>query len=268
MTGFSVDWLNAREQQDLRARDTDLLQRVLAFLHHGSHVVDLGAGTGATLRAFANQNEDLARSLVWRLLDNDPELLQEANRRHGQDNHLEIFQQDISQVSRLPIEGARLVTASALFDLVSADFVARLAASLSQQRSVSLYVALTYDGTMQWSPSHPLDEQVVATINRDQKKDKGFGPALGPDAASYTREVFLEHHFQVETRPSPWRLDGTDQSLLKDFVTGISNTVERESSLNGQQRKDWLEFRIAHAADGFCTIGHVDLLAIPSTVAT
>ena len=269
MTGFSIEWLNLREQPDLRARSVELLDLALTFLETGAsvssrpRVLDLGAGTGATLRAVVRRSEALGKSLNWCLVDNDAQSLEEASRRHGIDCHLELLNQDLSDISRLPFAGVTLVTASALLDLVSADFIDRLVASLAEQPGVGLYIALTYDGAMQWTPPHPLDEQVTAVINRDQKEDKGFGLALGPDASSYA-ETLLEHHgFRVETRPSPWRLRGDDVEMVKEFVTGIGSTVLRESRLDPEVVEEWIQFRHAHASDGHCVVGHVDLLALP-----
>ena len=53
MSGFSSDWLALREPYDVTARNTTVLDAVLAaFRGQGSiSVVDLACGTGSTLRA-------------------------------------------------------------------------------------------------------------------------------------------------------------------------------------------------------------------------
>ena len=62
MSGFSTDWLDLREDADRRARDRQLLVRARQWLHRdvpatqAPVVVDLGAGTGSTLRAFDNSD--------------------------------------------------------------------------------------------------------------------------------------------------------------------------------------------------------------------
>ena len=135
MSRFSMDWLNLREAADLRARNADLMSQAARWLETGSSsaagqtVVDLGAGTGSTLRAFSSLASPVRKSLVWRLVDYDVELLAEARRRHGGSYLLETVALDLSDIASLPLQGARLITASALFDLVSGQFIENLAAA-------------------------------------------------------------------------------------------------------------------------------------------
>ena len=76
-----------------------------------------------------------------------------------------------------------LVTASALLDLVSADWIDDLAGDCAAVGCAALF-ALNYDGRVRWCPVLALDAVVRALVNRHQRRDKGFGPAAGPAAAS------------------------------------------------------------------------------------
>jgi len=51
---------------------------------------------------------------------------------------------------------ADIVTASALFDLASADFIAEVAARVARSRAV-FYTVLTYNGVQRWTPKHVAD---------------------------------------------------------------------------------------------------------------
>ena len=53
---FSTEWLDLREGADNAARDASMLADVRAFLARSSNpvVVDLGSGTGSTLRAIGD----------------------------------------------------------------------------------------------------------------------------------------------------------------------------------------------------------------------
>lgn len=268
MSGFSIGWLDLREDADRRARDLALLERARRWLaaappHQHPLVVDLGAGTGATLRALGTA--DLA--LHWRLVDHDASLLAEARRRHGNAHLLETRCTDISRADKLPLEGARLVTASALFDLVSADFIEAVADLLrerSRSEPVALYCALNYDGATLWEPAHPLDGMVLDAFNQDQRRDKGFGPALGPDAALVTERVFKMAGFRVYRASSPWVLDGHDSSLVSELIDGIAAAVAGSAVLDADALAEWREFRKSCASTGTCRVGHVDLLALPA----
>ena len=270
MSGFSIDWLNLREDADRRARDSALRERALAWLEDGRSpvqepiVVDLGAGTGSTLRALAVPS---GMPLNWRLVDHDQALLAEASRRHGSMQRVETCSADLSHIETLPLVGARLVTASALFDLVSAEFIEALAGMLQtqcQQSPVGIYAALNYDGLTQWTPAHPLDDLVLEAFNRDQRQDKGFGPALGPEAGPVMQKLFAQAGFEVYSASSPWLLDDADHQMVAALITGIAGAVAGSPGLDAIALADWVRFRQANATSGTCTVGHTDLLALPT----
>ena len=278
MSGFPIDWLNLREAADLRARDKMLKQAALDWLGLGTTtatlngipltpeeviITDLGAGTGSTLRALAVPGSQRA---VWRLVDIDGALLDVAISRHGKDYRIEDYQSDLMIVGELPLGGTRLVTASALFDLASAPFIDALVKRLASLRSgwpCALYAALTYDGTLQWTPPHPYDDAVLAALNRDQRRDKGMGLALGPDAGPYLAKVLREAGFTVATARSPWQLAVADSALTSEFITGLAAAVAKVEGIEGAALNEWRDFRLAHVPTGTCTVGHVDILAIP-----
>tara|TARA_B110000858_G_scaffold198281_1_gene263716 strand:- start:21084 stop:21917 length:834 start_codon:yes stop_codon:yes gene_type:complete len=277
MTGFSIDWLNLREAADQRARDEKLLEQARVWLQTdtaqcaGKAIVDLGAGTGSTLRAFTipTKSSNQLAEQKWRLVDQDAALLKEANARHGASCQLETYELNLTDIDALPLRGAKLVTASALFDLVSADFIDRFVAALKsqcQQQPLAFYAALNYDGTTRWTAAHPLDEAVLSAFNRDQRSNKGFGVALGPDAGQYMEQLFKSSGFRVLTANSPWVLDGADNKLVNSLISGIADAVAKDPALDAADLQDWTQFRKAHSATGTCEVGHTDLLVLPDTV--
>ena len=277
MSGFSLDWLNLREPADHRARDQRLLRKALDFIESsnqegkGKLVLDLGTGTGSTFRAFRAVAERSLKSQTWRLVDNDPVLLKEATRRLENSVTIETFLLDLNKIPELPLAGAGLVTSSALFDLVSADFVSRLVSSLHMQnlsQPPAFYSALNYDGSTDWERLHPMDQAVLRAFNADQRTDKGFGPALGPDASSVIEQEFRALGFTVLTADSPWELDGSDERLVTELINGISNAVSADSQLGTEDVAEWRKFRLKHAGDGACRVGHTDLLALPANPAS
>ena len=269
MTGFSIDWLNLREPADLRARAGSVLDEVREFLLNGTSqqptlIVDLGCGTGSTLRALEKHWAGTAMPLRWCLIDNDPELLAEAERRCAGEHEINTLEQDLGQVQNLPVNDASLVTASALFDLVSADFVERLVEVLVSQKSqgsIGVYAALNYDGTTQWTPAHPLDDVVLAAFNRDQQRDKGFGPALGPAAHRFMERTFSRNGFIVTSAPSPWNLAAPDAEMQAELIRGMVDAVKGDASLTDEGLKQWSEFRNENLLTGNCCIGHQDIFA-------
>jgi hypothetical protein len=257
MSGFSIDWLDLREDADHRARAPQLLAQARTWLEAAgpsAAIVDLGAGTGSTLRAVN------AQQAHWHLVDHDETLLTEARQRHGAEVVLDTHVADLREVQALPLQNAHVISASALFDLVSETFCDALAARL-REHGAALYAALSYDGFMRWTPTHPLDAAVREAFNHDQRRDKGFGPALGPQAAVYLAQTLRQHHYEVEVASSPWMLGPQDAPLIRELCRGCAAAVV--DVLDADALDDWLRYRLASAATGECVVGHLDLWAQP-----
>lgn len=251
---FSATWLALREPADHAARDDRLLADAIAAAGPAPVIVDLGSGTGSTLRAFA---PGLAGPATWRLVDSDPALLAQAAVSAGPD--VSLHEIDLRTLDALPLAGASLVTASALIDLCSRDWLADLAAVL-RDHGVGFYAALNYDGVMSWSVPDPDDAAITAAFNRHQRGDKGFGPALGPDCASIAAEVFAEAGFAVTEADSPWQLGPDQAELQRQLCDGIAGAAAETGML---QTQGWAARRHALSRVGQCHIGHRDLLALP-----
>ncbi|MEF2552515.1 methyltransferase domain-containing protein [Aurantimonas sp. A2-1-M11] len=261
MSGFDTTWLDLREPADGAARDAALLQGAVAWLARAGEAalaVDLGCGTGSTLRAVAPH----APKLRWRLVDNDPALLAEATRRLSAASDVETVQANLTDLDALDLAWIRLATASALFDLASRDFVEGLADRLVAEQA-GLYAALNYDGNVAWSEAHPLDAAVVKAFNSHQRRDKGLGAALGPDAGPALVNAFAARGYDVRTASSPWALDARAVSLQRLFVAGMADAVAETGEITTPELADWQRMRMENVERGSCRVGHLDVLALP-----
>jgi hypothetical protein len=278
VSGFSVDWLALRESADHRARNGALLAGLSQRLAGRPQVtvVDLGCGAGSNLRAVAPV---LPVRQSWRLVDHDPALLAAARaaiaswgdsaEARGPDLFVSKYDRELT-VSFVQADlatgldaalgpGPDLVTAAALFDLVSVPWLEALAAAVAARGSV-FYTALTYDGTELWMPPHPADAAVLAAIHRHQRGDKGFGPAAGPQATGVLKKAFCNGGYSVREGESPWRLDEADTALIRQLADGIAAAVSDMKSVPDAVVSGWLQARRDAVA---CRIGHLDLLACP-----
>lgn len=242
---FSAAWLDLREPADRAARDPALLAAASAALGPGL-ALDLGCGTGAMARA-------LPAAARWRLLDRDPDLLRiAATRLPG----AALVRADLADPP--PLDGVRLVTLSALLDLMPRAWIERLADRLAAAR-VAAYACLSYDGRIAWSPPLAEDAPVLRAFNRHQRRDKGLGPALGPEAGPAFAAALAARGHVVRTASSPWRL-GPDQAPLQAaLIEGIAQAATEA----GHSAAGWARSRLA--AIGSATVGHLDMLALPST---
>lgn len=243
---FETAWLDLREPADHAARSGDLLNSFARRLPTSPKIIDLGSGTGSTMRAVSSVRSDVK----WLLTDNDPVLLAEAKRRAPDISTLEV---DLAGDLAKALAGeADAITASALIDLVSAAWLDEL---IRLVKGRMIYIALSYNGHEDWSPSHPHDDEILSAFQTHQRGDKGFGPSLGPDAVGYFAKALKTAGYVVETAPSPWILQpGALINALADGVTGAAIEAGVETKIADQ----WLQARRGSAV---CSVGHVDLLA-------
>lgn len=263
MSGFNKDWLALREPVDMRARAKPLVEQLSQHLGgiERPNILDIGCGTGSTWRSLAHRFPAHAK---WQLLDYDPLLLAEAERRIGDQQDVYFRQFDLNKIDTLPLTEVSVVTASALFDLCSADFCDHFAETLAVSKT-GLYAALNYDGVMEWSVAHPLDEQVAHDFNQHQHFDKGFGPALGPHATAHLKQGFERLGYAVSVATSPWVMGPDDGDLQAAFLEGLEQPLSEIGTLTDVQIRDWLDFRLAKIPEtgSSCVVGHSDILALP-----
>jgi SAM-dependent methyltransferase len=265
MSGFSARWLALREPYDRRARNVDVLKVVAARFHDQSSimVVDLGCGTGSTLRAISSH---LPAQQNWRLVDNDLSLLAHAaGLARPPKVTVAARTVDLVRDLELALDGpADLVTTSALLDLVSQDWLDRLAIE-SAARRLPVYAALTYQGRVELAPTDILDEGLIAAVNRHQHTDKGFGPALGPDAVARSVKAFEKVGYAVSQGSSDWVFEKHDREIQAEILNGWAGAASELNMLAPDRIDTWLTRRRRHIEAGRSTmrIGHVDIFATP-----
>ena len=277
MTGFSAHWLDLREGADARSRNRKL-ERTLAKHFDGWRpltIVDLGCGTGANLRAMAPL---LGPEQHWTLVDRDQALLDAAAQRlttwaDGADwkhRQLALFK----GAKRIDVEfrhadlasdldtalgpHANLVTASALFDLASAAFIAALARALAARQS-AFYTVLSYDGDQRWTPEHEADAAMLEAFHSHQRRDKGLGPAAGADAPDALSEAFSAEGYAVSEGDSAWRLGPDDATLIGELAMSFAAAVTQTGLVDAATIATWGAISRTSAI-----VGHADTLALPS----
>ncbi|WP_127092005.1 SAM-dependent methyltransferase [Aquabacter cavernae] len=283
-SGFSPSWLALREHADARARNGDLARDMALRLarvptgKEGLRVVDLGAGTGANLRATAPL---LHMDQHWYLLDHAPDLTDAARAtlsawadtaaptadgldlvKDGQRITVSLVLTDLSRsLAAISAAAPHLVTASAFFDLVSGRFADALAAECARLRA-AFFTVLTCDGRDAWTPAHGDDDTVAAAFLADQGRDKGFGPALGNAATHRLETAFRANLYHVRCADSPWRLDPADAQDAA-LIRALANGTAAAAAAGGRMAPDHARAWGAARSSAACEIGHRDLLAVP-----
>jgi hypothetical protein len=251
MSGFSAEWLALREPADAAARSNLFVGRPFQ-----GRLLDLGGGTGANLRYLSSR---LPSPQSWTLVDNDPALLARAPAgvtTHCADLNAVV---DDDEVFR----GCGLVTASALLDLVSEAWLTKLIARCRAAGTAVLF-ALSYDGRIVCTPPEAEDEEVRRLVNEHQKTDKGFGPALGPDAATCAVALLAAAGYDVTLERSDWNLEPAARDLQRALIAGWAAAATEMASARIPAIAAWQSRRIARLDAGRSRIlvGHVDVAGV------
>ena len=165
-------------------------------------MLDLGSGTGSNLRYLARR---LPGEQEWTLVDRDAALLDQAT-------GAAVAVAGVARVKCVPgeldraglglVPEADLVTASALLDLVTHEWLEQLVATCRAAGNAAL-LTLTWDGTMTWDDPDPDDALVAEAVRIHQLRDKGMGPALGPAAGPAAERAFRVAGYHTWLRAEP-----------------------------------------------------------------
>ncbi|MXY24752.1 MAG: class I SAM-dependent methyltransferase [Acidobacteria bacterium] len=266
---FEADWLAMREPLDHQSRAKAVMQLLApAWAKHGwSNIIDLGSGTGSNLRYLAPR---LPGPQQWTLFDHDHELLARARPPEGvPDLRLATLTGNLAsaglEVARAT--GAHLVTASALLDLVSKDWLAAVV-DTCRATSAAVLFALNYDGILEWvvhDESDDVDDGWIRrAVNEHQRRDKGFGRALGPMAGLHAEMLFRGSGYRAWLFRSPWQLGPDDMAVVRLLFDGW---VEAAIEQTGEEERvrAWAARRSRTIARGQfrLIVGHTDFLALP-----
>jgi hypothetical protein len=149
---------------------------------------------------------------------------------------------------------------------VSEDWLARFAMEAAARR-LPVYAALSYDGRVELAPTDVTDELVIAAVNRHQRKDKGFGAALGPLAAEAAVDRFRRVGYSIMHGASDWTFGPQDREIQREVLSGWAVAAREIDELPLTDVLDWLGRRrdLVDAGQSSIRIGHLDLFARPTT---
>jgi hypothetical protein len=247
---FSAEWLALRAPYDRAARSKSLARDFLSALPRNARVADLACGAGANARYLAALGR---RDLRWTLMDADPALLRAAGDGLPGSRTRRV---DLARPRQtLGLGRFHGVTASALCDLVSGPWLDGVI-SAAARHGLPLLFALTVDTRLAFSPGDAEDGAVLRRFRRDQARDKGFGPALGPCAPLRLATALRAHGYHFRIARADWRLGAGDGALLEALVGGMATA-------GGPPVDGWLGRRRAQIAAQrlAAVVGHVDVFA-------
>jgi len=263
---FSAEWLALREPVDHAARNCAVIDAIREIFADKKTIrlTDIGSGTGSTIRAL---QPVLKNKIEWHLVDYDQGLLDIASKEAHTGKVTTAFADLSLSLDAVFARGTDFVTTSAFLDLVSEEWLRGFVKAIAAKR-LPFYAALSYDGRAGCLPIHESDEIVLTAFNAHQKTDKGFGPALGPDAASVAMRCFDEAGYTITSGLSDWQA-GPDhaafQTMLLDGWRNAAREIRPDLKADFDEwytdRLAWIHDRAGSGASVF--VGHVDFLALP-----
>ncbi|MDX9886455.1 class I SAM-dependent methyltransferase [Thauera sp.] len=300
---FDASWLALRKVADSAARAPELEARAADWLRQRRsaaapgqplRLIDLGSGSGANPCHLAPR---LPGPQHWTLIDHDAGLLARAltacaglRDAEGASASVDTHCLDLGRIDASTLAGTDLVCASALLDLVDTAWLDQLADACATTGS-ALLVTLSVDGTWRFLPDAAAtkaalaiaaadDDFVRTAFNAHQRRDKGLGAALGPDAASTLATRLEERGFQVRLMPSPWRLrldQPAHAALALALIDGWRDAASAQQPDECARIAAWHARRITDCdhdrgrdggpGGGALEVGHLDLFATPPRAA-
>jgi len=277
-------WLGLREPADTTARSDALTRTIAGAIPSGEEIcaLDLATGTGSNIRYLMDRLPGRQR---WLAVDRDAALLAELRERMSSwgaakgytvrtepagctirgarlECHVETRQADLGTPDDREIfAGRHLVTASALLDLVSAEWLRALATQCRAAGAAALFT-ITYNGRSSCVPVEPEDDIVRELMNQHQKRDKGLGgPAAGPDAVACAERCFAEAGYRVERHPSDWTVGPDEAALQRMLIDGWAHAATEMARDGPAAIARWRARRLAHVDAGRSrlAVGHDDL---------
>ncbi len=180
----------------------------------------------------------------------------------GTDVTAETRQRDITRLTAADLDGASLVTASALLDMLTAEEVERVVAACAGAGCPAL-LTISVIGRVELTPPDPLDADIAAAFNAHQRRTAGGRRLLGPDAVEATVEAFGRRGATVVVRSSPWRLGADQAELASEWFRGwVAAACEQRPQL-ARPVAAYARRRLAAATAGRLgvVVHHTDLLA-------
>ncbi|MFK8083302.1 MAG: hypothetical protein AB8B97_23740 [Granulosicoccus sp.] len=285
--GFSESWLALREPADHLARDTALGDSLSFWFKQqaAQNIVEMGAGTGSNLRYLMPK---LGQDQRWLLLDNDavlfdrlPEILRSWAGTHNVhfscvDDLIRLEHADFSatvvrkvvnlasQLDEVSLDNVQLITASALLDLTSAQWLSTLAKKIYSSECACLF-ALNYDGKIRWRPEIDADGTISKLLNEHQLNDKGFGTAKGPDAGKYFAQALTQLGRRVAIGQSDWVIQPQSDQLQLAIIDGWAPAAREQADKADDLISAWhTERKLSiNQQNSTLVVGHIDILSLP-----
>ncbi|GAA1941271.1 trans-aconitate methyltransferase [Brevibacterium antiquum] len=304
MNAAEPDWLDLRVPFDDAARQyalplLDMAARALSLdaerqvgTERPLVVIDLGAGTGNSMRFFDRHLVQRLpeRPLHWVLVDADESALEIAAGRFTTAVRTvaapitslpgiaaEVLDEVLTEVGKAsmtevgtakPRDERRtaaaagtpdscdlLITGSALLDVLTRDDLTAIVDTLHRFSGIGIFL-LSISGQWHLTPTRPEDGVLDEAFVAHQRRDSRLGTQAAPVLETKARSIGA----RVESSASPWHLEAPrDSEFLTRFLTERVDAAVEEGPRLRTAGRAWLTDRLAQA-ELRVVVDHIDVL--------
>jgi hypothetical protein len=117
--------------------------------------------------------------------------------------------------------------------------------------------------TVGFTPGDEDDEPIRQLVNDHQRRDKGFGPALGPTATDFAEDAFTALGYRVQRDRSDWIVRADAPELQRELIDGWARAAIEIAPARTASIDAWRTRRVMHVTTGRAAlrVGHEDLAA-------
>ena len=284
-----IIWLEHRFSTDEDARNPNIEKKFIEYFSERDRlsILDAGAGTGNNFRYFfkklGNQHQE------WILLEQDGEMIancrdklsdfaREQGYHFSQDGDylvieakekkasIQLLQGQLQNIRELAdMENLDVVTANALFDLVSYDQFDTFASQLACYQ-VCLMATLNYYETS-FLPFSEDDGRYLNYFHTHMTRPQDFGEAMGPNCSEEMLDLLAAHEMKSEQESSQWHLKRYDTTMQHYILHFFENAI-RDLNLSENEVRDmevWLsdKKKMSHEHELEIIVDHSDIFAYP-----
>ncbi len=245
-TAFDTGWLETRFPHDARARNPEVERACLQYCgdFNPLRILDIGAGTGSS---FLYLTEKMPDQQYWTLVELNPQLLKAARERivkwaeqyryntisTAEGLQLQKGKKSIELAFRhqsfLELSGLlstaqfHLVTAAAVFDLLSAAMFRELAQQL-MAHDIALLATLNYR-SMAFLPQSREDKKYVEAYEAHMLRPQPFGQSMGPGCCREMIRFYRERQKPLSSGPSSWNIAASDKAMLAFMLHFMERSI-------------------------------------------
>jgi hypothetical protein len=265
-----------KETVDRRAKNSDVSDALSGWFEGRASldVLDLHAGTGATVRALA---PILAQDQAWTLYARDAveealardHLTRWAPAARTTEDGLLIERQGLKIALRfkqhdVAAAGGTLAEPPPSLVVIDEDLmrypaavIRKLVAILADRRSV-MHARLVYDGRLKLQPHHAADGAFTGALHRQLMRDTGHGEAMGPQAANELSEQLRLSEYSVIEGASHLHLRAAEAPLIRAVQTELAEAQRIVAKGHDKMIDAWLA-----RPRTTLEISQTDLVALP-----